>query len=59
MSILRRATPLLAVGLAACAAPRFHRFIAGVGPYLAFTYRNLGGAELYGAALGFDLWGGS
>ena len=32
---------------------------AGAGPYLAFTYRNLGGVELYGVALGLDLWGGN
>jgi hypothetical protein len=32
---------------------------AGVGPYLAATYRNLGGAELLGVALGLELWGGN
>jgi alpha-beta hydrolase superfamily lysophospholipase len=32
---------------------------AGVGPYLALTYRNLGGAEVIGVALGLDVWGGS
>lgn len=33
--------------------------VAGGGPYLAFTYRNLGGGETFGAALGLDLWGGN
>jgi hypothetical protein len=32
---------------------------AGLGPYLAVTYRNLGGAELIGVALGLELWGGN
>jgi hypothetical protein len=27
---------------------------AGTGPYVAATYRNLGGTELFGIALGFD-----
>ena len=31
---------------------------AGHGPYLALTYRNLGGAELLGLALGFDVFAG-
>jgi len=31
---------------------------AGHGPYLAFTYRDLGGAELFGVALGFDAFAG-
>lgn len=31
---------------------------AGAGPFLAVTYRNLGGGELYGIALGGQLWGG-
>ena len=31
--------------------------VAGAGPYLAYTYRNLGGGELHGVALGLDLWG--
>ena len=31
---------------------------AGAGPYLAASYRNLGGVELFGIALGLDLWGG-
>lgn len=32
---------------------------AGAGPFLAVTYRNLGGAELWGVALGAQLWGGN
>ncbi len=32
---------------------------AGAGPYLALTYRDLGGAELIGVALGLGLWGGT
>lgn len=32
---------------------------AGAGPFLAVTYRNLGGAELWGVALGTQLWGGN
>lgn len=32
---------------------------AGAGPYLAATYRDLGGAEYVGLALGLDLWGGN
>ena len=32
---------------------------AGAGPFLAVTYRNLGGAELWGIALGGELWGGN
>jgi hypothetical protein len=31
---------------------------AGHGPYLAVTYRDLGGAELFGLALGFDTFAG-
>jgi hypothetical protein len=31
---------------------------AGAGPFLALTYRNLGGGELYGVAVGGQLWGG-
>ena len=31
----------------------------GGGPFLAVTYRNLGGVELVGLALGIDLWGGN
>jgi hypothetical protein len=30
---------------------------AGAGPYIAATYRDLGGAELWGLALGLELWG--
>jgi alpha-beta hydrolase superfamily lysophospholipase len=33
--------------------------VAGAGPYLALTYRNLGGVELMGVALGVELWGGN
>ncbi|MCE9572858.1 MAG: lysophospholipase [Deltaproteobacteria bacterium] len=33
--------------------------IAGAGPFLAVTYRNLGGAEAWGLAIGGQLWGGS
>ncbi|HUQ05310.1 MAG TPA: lysophospholipase [Kofleriaceae bacterium] len=33
--------------------------VAGGGPFLALTYQNLGGAELYGVSLGLDLWGGN
>ena len=32
---------------------------AGAGPFIALTYRNLGGAELWGVALGAHLWGGN
>lgn len=32
---------------------------AGAGPYLAVTYRNLGGDKLYGLSLGMHLWGGN
>ncbi|MDB4955321.1 MAG: alpha/beta hydrolase fold protein [Myxococcales bacterium] len=31
--------------------------VAGTGPYVAFTYRDLGGQHLYGFALGVDLFG--
>src|SRR5262249_21143263 len=31
---------------------------AGGGPFLALTYRDLGGDERFGVALGVDLWGG-
>jgi hypothetical protein len=34
------------------------RISAGGGPFLALTYRDLGGDEQYGVALGLDLWGG-
>jgi len=33
--------------------------VAGGGPFLALTYQRLGGAELYGLALGLDLFGGN
>jgi len=32
---------------------------AGAGPFVAVTYRNLGGGELWGIALGGELWGGN
>lgn len=32
---------------------------AGAGPFVAVTYRNLGGSELWGIALGGELWGGN
>ncbi|HEX7838029.1 MAG TPA: hypothetical protein VF469_11230, partial [Kofleriaceae bacterium] len=32
---------------------------AGAGPFVAVTYRNLGGSELWGIALGAELWGGN
>jgi len=32
---------------------------AGAGPFLAVTYRNLGGADVWGIALGGELWGGN
>lgn len=32
---------------------------AGAGPYLAVTYQNLGGADIWGLALGGQLWGGN
>ncbi len=32
---------------------------AGAGPFLAVTYRNLGGASVWGIALGGELWGGN
>jgi acylglycerol lipase len=32
---------------------------AGAGPFVAITYRNLGGGELWGIALGGELWGGN
>jgi acylglycerol lipase len=32
---------------------------AGAGPFVAVTYRNLGGGELWGLALGGELWGGN
>ena len=32
---------------------------AGAGPFVAVTYRNLGGASVWGIALGGELWGGN
>jgi alpha-beta hydrolase superfamily lysophospholipase len=32
---------------------------AGAGPFVALTYRNLGGADVWGVALGGELWGGN
>ena len=32
---------------------------AGAGPFVAVTYRNLGGGELWGLALGGQIWGGN
>jgi acylglycerol lipase len=32
---------------------------AGAGPFLGVTYRNLGGGEVWGIALGGQIWGGS
>jgi alpha-beta hydrolase superfamily lysophospholipase len=31
--------------------------VAGAGPYVAVTYRDLGGVEFYGVELGVELWG--
>lgn len=33
--------------------------VAGAGPVLAVTYRRFGGAELWGVAVGGELWGGN
>lgn len=33
--------------------------VAGAGPYLAATYRDLGGTSFYGLSLGVHLWGGN
>jgi alpha-beta hydrolase superfamily lysophospholipase len=33
--------------------------MAGAGPFLGVTYRNLGGGEVWGIALGSQIWGGS
>jgi alpha-beta hydrolase superfamily lysophospholipase len=33
--------------------------VAGGGPFAAFTYQNLGSADIYGVALGLDLFGGN
>jgi acylglycerol lipase len=32
---------------------------AGSGPFVAVTYRDLGGADVWGVALGGELWGGN
>ncbi|HEX2685625.1 MAG TPA: alpha/beta hydrolase [Kofleriaceae bacterium] len=32
---------------------------AGAGPFVAVSYRNLGGADVWGVALGGELWGGN
>lgn len=32
---------------------------AGAGPFVAVTYRNLGGADVWGVALGGQIWGGN
>jgi acylglycerol lipase len=32
---------------------------AGAGPFVAVSYRNLGGASVWGVALGGELWGGN
>jgi hypothetical protein len=32
---------------------------AGAGPFVAVTYRNLGGVDVWGVALGGELWGGN
>jgi len=32
---------------------------AGSGPFLALTYRNLGGTDVFGIAIGGELWGGN
>jgi alpha-beta hydrolase superfamily lysophospholipase len=32
---------------------------AGAGPFVAVTYRNLGGADVWGVALGGQMWGGN
>jgi hypothetical protein len=32
---------------------------AGAGPFAAVTYRNLGGVDVWGVALGGQLWGGN
>jgi hypothetical protein len=37
--------------------PYWAKAVAGSGPYLGASYRNLGGSELYGIALGVDLFG--
>jgi acylglycerol lipase len=35
------------------------RVRAGAGPFVALTYRNLGGTDVWGVALGGELWGGN
>ncbi|HEY0987303.1 MAG TPA: alpha/beta hydrolase [Kofleriaceae bacterium] len=35
------------------------RVRAGAGPFIALTYRNLGGTDVWGVALGGELWGGN
>jgi len=35
------------------------RVRAGAGPFVAVTYRNLGGADVVGIAIGGELWGGN
>jgi hypothetical protein len=32
---------------------------AGTGPFLAGTFRDLGGTRIYGIAIGGELWGGN
>lgn len=32
---------------------------AGAGPFVALTYRNLGGGDVLGVAIGGELWGGN
>ena len=34
------------------------KVVAGLGPYVALTYRDLGGVELYGVSVGLDMWSG-
>lgn len=52
-----------ATALAGVRVGRDHRYWstvrAGAGPFLAVTYRNLGGADVWGVALGGELWGGN
>ena len=45
----------LLVGIRLGGEHAWGKVFAGEGPYLALTYRNLGGAELSGIAFGFDL----
>ena len=46
------------VGVLAVRLDHTWRRRAGYGPYLALTYRDLGGAELFGLAIGFDAFAG-